>query len=188
MSDPIGKTVSLVENDEGLLGKWSLVPTDTGKKAHQLLEAELVTGLSIGFITKDAEYNTDGVRVLKAVDLHEVSLVTIGANPSALVSSFKTAVPFTQLLEQAGDVLRATVREAKALHDRRAASNRARPLNDQHTQAIEDFLAEAKALHEELSALVVVEPEAKAPDFGEIGLQLAARRQRFNAHRFKESA
>lgn len=185
--EPIGKTVSLSENDSGLFGHWSLVPTATGRKAHQLLDAELVTGLSIGFIARDAEYNDDDVRVLKAVDLYEVSLVTIPANASAVVTSFKTAVPFAQLLEQAGEVARSVTREAKALRDRRAATNRARPLNDQHTQAIADYLAEVKTLHEELSALVVVESEAKAPDFGEIGLQLAERRLRL-AHRFKESA
>lgn len=185
--EPIGKTVSLSENDQGLFGHWTLVPTPTGRKAHQLLDAELVAGLSIGFVTKEFEYTQDDVRVLKVVDLYEVSLVTIPANAAAVVTSFKTAVPFTTLLEQAGEVLRATVREAKALRDRRVATNRARPLNDQHTQAIGDFTAEAEALLAELSALVVVEPEAKAPDFGEIGLQLAERRMR-QAARFKESA
>lgn len=183
--EPIGKTVSLSENDAGLFGHWTLVPTPTGRKAHQLLDAELVAGLSIGFVTKEFEYTQDDVRVLKVVDLYEVSLVTIPANAAAVVTSFKTAVPYTQLLEQGGEVLRAIAREAKALRDRRAAQHR--PLNDQHKQAEADFIAEAEATRAELSAPVVVEPEAKAPDFGEIGLQLAERRLRL-AHRFKESA
>lgn len=187
MGEPIGKQISLTEDDTGLFGRWTIVPTDTGTKAHQLLEAELVDSLSIGFMTVKAHYNDDAVRILDEVELYEVSLVTIPANANALVTSFKTAVPFTQLLEQAGDVLRTVAREAKALHDRRASNDPPRKLNDQQTQAIEDFTAEAKARLDELSALVVVEPEAKAPDFGEIGLQLAERRLRLAA-RFKEPA
>ncbi len=183
MGEPIGKQISLAEDDKGLFGRWSIVPTDTGTKAHQLLEAELVDSLSIGFITIKSEYNDDGVRVLKEVDLYEVSLVTIPANASAVVTSFKAAsLPFTTLLEQAGEALRVTTRAATALRERRAATHR--PLNDQHTQAIGDFLAEAEALHEELSALVVVAPEAKAPEVGAglelVELELAIRRRKYH--------
>jgi hypothetical protein len=77
MAEPIGKVVAMHEDDKGLFGQWSLVPTDTGTKAHQLLAAGLVDSLSIGFMDADSEYKDDGTRVLRAIDLFEVSLVTV---------------------------------------------------------------------------------------------------------------
>jgi len=179
LAEPIGKAISLTEDDKGLLGHWSLVPTDTGTKAHQLLTAGLVDALSIGFMTKAADYSDDGTRVLREVELVEVSLVTVPANTNAIVTSFKTDLPFTALLQQAGEAQATVAREAKALRDRRAAINR--PLNDQHQQAIAAFLAEAKALHEELAALAVVTPEAEADESEAIRLRLEIARRRYAA-------
>ena len=185
---PIGKVISLVEDDHGLYGKWRFANTAKAREAYEDVKEGLVEGLSIGFIAKDYEYNNEGIRVLKTIDLREISVVTIPANDDALITVVKTAVPITQLLEQAGEVFRTVAREAKALRDRRASDLPPRKLNDQQLQAIADYLAEAKALHEELSALVVVEPEAKAPDFGEIEFALAERRARLGRYRLKESA
>lgn len=159
MEEPIGKVISLREDDKGLLGQWSIVPTDTGTKAHQLLQAGLVDSLSIGFMTKDAEYTADGVRLLKAVDLYEVSLVTVPANTNAIVTSFKSDVPFATLLQQATEVLRLVMREAEALHERRRADYRS--LNDTHLAAYAALVTEAQALHGRISA-PVVSPHAEA--------------------------
>lgn len=185
---PIGKALSLEEDDHGLFGRWQLANTQKAQEAFLYVSEGLVEGLSIGFITQESEYDAQGNRLLKKLDLREISTVTMPANERALISGFKTAVPFTTLLEQAGEVFGTVTREAKALRDRRTATNRVRPLNDQHRQAIEDYLAEVKTLHEELSALVVAEPEAKAPDFREIEASLAAARQRYYGHLLKESA
>jgi len=45
--------------------------------------------MSIGFFTRDAEMEK-GVRLLKEIELFEVSLVTKAMNPQALVSGFKS--------------------------------------------------------------------------------------------------
>lgn len=186
---PIGGVLELREDDQGLYGKWQVdLDTPSGDYAFKMMKRGRVRGLSIGFITKEADYGEDDTRFIKKLDLYEISSVTIPAKDTAILTAVKTNVPFTQLLEQAAEVLRTVAREAQALHDRRAAANRARPLNDQHTQAIEDYLAEAKALHEGLSALVVAGTEAKAPDFREIEEQLAAARQRYYGHVLRESA
>jgi hypothetical protein len=170
MGEPIGKVISLAEDDKGLFGKWSLVPTDAGTKAHKLLQADLVDSLSIGFMTEDADYRDDGVRVLKAVELVEVSIVTIPANTSALITSFK-GIPTKVLLDRAGEVLREAVREVEARHDRRAAEYRA--LNDTHIAAFADLVEEAKALAEKLARPVVLpEVEAQAAEMA-LRLQLA---------------
>lgn len=160
MGEPIGKQLDLREDDTGLFGRWSLVPTDAGTKAHQLLLAELVDALSIGFITTQAEYRDDGVRVLKEVELYEVSLVTIPANPNAVVTSYKSDLPLDVLLRRATDLLATAVDEAAALHARRAGEGRA--LADRHNAAIDGLLVGAKAAGEALAALRVGVPEAEA--------------------------
>lgn len=183
---PIAKTLTIVEDDNGLFGTWQLAGTDAARNAYQLISEGLVEGLSIGFITREDTYNEDGVRVIQRADLYEVSAVTMPSQEAATITAFRANVPFHVLLQRGTEALATIGAEAKALHERRSADHRA--LNDRHVQAIARYLQEAEALAAELRALVVVEPEAKAPDFGEIGLQLAERRQRFNAHRFKESA
>ena len=175
---PIGKQLDLKEDDHGLFGRWSIVPTATGKEAHELLQAELIDSMSIGFMTKDAEYREDGTRVLKVIDLFEVSLVTVPANPSALITSFKAPedIPFVPLLKRAQEAVRVAGGEAKALHQRRQASGRS--LNDRHSAAVDEFIAEAEALLAELKALRDVSPEAEASavEIGEMQRRLATAR------------
>ena len=173
MGEPIGKQLDLREDDTGLFGRWSLIPTDAGTKAHQLLLAELVDALSIGFVAVAAEYRDDGVRVLKEVDLYEVSLVTIPANPNAVVTSFKQGIPFDTLLRRATDLLATAVAEAQALHGRRAGEHRA--LGDRHNAAIDGLLAGAQAAGEALAALRVEVPAARAAPDPEGAAGVAAR-------------
>lgn len=159
MQEPIGKVINLAEDDKGLFGRWSLVPTDTGKKAHELLRADLVDSLSIGFFEKQADYREDGVRVLKEVELVEVSIVTIPANTNALITSFKADQPLHLLLKHVTEGIDVAMRQAKATHERRVADGRA--LNDQTNAALDAFLAAAEAALE-LRALRVVPPDAEA--------------------------
>lgn len=160
MAEPIGKVIGLHEDDKGLFGQWSLVPTDTGTKAHQLLSAGLVDSLSIGFMDAASDFTEDGTRVLREIDLFEVSLVTVPANTNAVVTSFKADVPFHLLLKQVQSAIALAATEAKALAERRGADGRS--LNDRHIAAIDALLPEAKALVAELDGLRVVTPDAEA--------------------------
>ena len=54
-----------------------------GREAYALLKAQDIDGLSIGYIARDYDYDSQGVRHLKDVDLLEGSLVTIPANDLA---------------------------------------------------------------------------------------------------------
>ena len=161
--EPIGKQIELKEDDHGLFGHWSLVPTTAGKDAHELLKHGLLNSLSIGFQTVDAEWN-EATRILKKVDLFEVSIVTIPANANALITGFKASLPpdmpIVPLLKRAQEAVRVAGAEAKALHQRRHASGRS--LNDSHRAALDGFLVEAEALIAELRGLVAVSPEAEA--------------------------
>lgn len=87
---PIGKWVEAKEDSHGLFlrGKLTL-GVEKGREAYELMKDGALDGLSIGYRTKTAT-NEGNVRVLKEIDLWEVSLVTIGANPDALVTGVKS--------------------------------------------------------------------------------------------------
>jgi HK97 family phage prohead protease len=90
---PIGVWTEMSEDDRGLKVRGRIVmETERGRETHWLLKAGAVTGLSIGFMSKEWEYDakTD-VRTLTEVDLWEVSLVTFPANGKARVTSVKSA-------------------------------------------------------------------------------------------------
>lgn len=61
-----------------------------GKQAYILLKAGAVDGLSIGFSPLKSHYDTGKkARIITALDLHEISLVTFAANPRAKVTQVK---------------------------------------------------------------------------------------------------
>lgn len=90
---PIGVWEKLTEKADGLHveGMLALSTTD-GAEAFEHLRAGAITGLSIGFTVKrdGAEYAPTG-RILKAIDLAEISLVTIPAARAARVTAVKGA-------------------------------------------------------------------------------------------------
>ena len=87
--EPIGKTLEIHEDDTGLVGRWSIVDTTAGTDAYKLAKAGVLDSLSIGYIPIDYEYRADGVRLLRKVDLYEVSSVAIPANTNARITEVK---------------------------------------------------------------------------------------------------
>jgi len=85
-----GKWLEMAEDDRGLKVHGLLAETDLGNEMHTLLKMEAVRGLSIGFRTRDVDFDADGNRLLKEVDLWEVSLVSLAMNPLAQVESVKS--------------------------------------------------------------------------------------------------
>ena len=93
MSEPIGIYTEMKEDDHGLYVKGRLLieGDDLAKRAHAHAKAGSLGGLSIGFILKDWEYDSQkGVYLLKEIDLWEVSLVTMPANDEARISDVKS--------------------------------------------------------------------------------------------------
>lgn len=91
--EPIGVWESMTEDARGLkvIGRLAL-ETTRGREAHALLKMGAITGLSIGFVSKQWSYDRDTeVRTLTEVDLWEVSLVTFPANQAARVTNVKAA-------------------------------------------------------------------------------------------------
>lgn len=89
-SQPIGIWEDLAEDGKGLRGRGRLVmEVPKAREAHALMKAGAIGGLSIGYRTIKAE--PDGnVRLLKQVDLFEVSPVTFPMNDRAKISSVKS--------------------------------------------------------------------------------------------------
>lgn len=90
--EPIGVYTAVREDNVGLYveGKLAL-KTSRGAEAYELLKMGAISGLSIGFITREDSYDkVSGIRTLKKLDLWEVSLVTFPANDAARISAVKS--------------------------------------------------------------------------------------------------
>ena len=80
------------EDSQGLYVKGRLPKADRdvyGKVIPQM-KVGSIKEMSIGFFTKESDYKEGGIRVIKEIELFEISLVTKAMNPQALVSSFKS--------------------------------------------------------------------------------------------------
>lgn len=90
---PIGVFDEIKEDNHGLVVKGRLaLKTQAGAEAYELLKMGALDGLSIGFRVnpKEVSYDKRGNRrIIKEVDLMEVSLVTFPMNPQATVRSVK---------------------------------------------------------------------------------------------------
>lgn len=90
--EPIGAYTMLRESDQGLVvqGKLAL-KTQRGAEAYELMKMKAISGLSVGFLTRDDSRDAkSGLRTIKKADLWEVSLVTFPANDDARVASVKS--------------------------------------------------------------------------------------------------
>jgi HK97 family phage prohead protease len=89
--EPIGVWTEMIEDAKGLRVKGQLLlATTRGREAYELLKIGALKGLSIGFMAKEWSYQ-DELRVLTAIDLWELSIVTFPANQKATVTGVKSA-------------------------------------------------------------------------------------------------
>lgn len=91
-AEPLGIYTSMAEDSLGLKVEGQLaLNTVRGAEAHSLMKMGAVSGLSIGYQTREDSFDrVTGVLTLKKVDLWEVSLVTFPANDAARVQGVKT--------------------------------------------------------------------------------------------------
>lgn len=93
---PIGKWLSMEEDDTGLKVSGRLINLDTerGKNIYGAMKEGVLDGMSIGYRAKEYELGTkpdEPRRKLKKVELIELSVVTFPANGAARVSDVKSA-------------------------------------------------------------------------------------------------
>ena len=87
----IGVWDSVEAADEGLKVKGRLLVNEIprAREVRALIREKAVTGLSIGFITKQAETRKGGGRVISDLSLKEISIVAVPAHPGARITSAK---------------------------------------------------------------------------------------------------
>ena len=123
---PVGVYTDLKEDDTGLKTTGNLAATPRGQEIHTLMKMQprpAISGLSIGYYVREFAYggkNDPYERLLKQIDLVEISIVTFPANSKARISSVKSADELTerdfeQLLR---DVVGLSVKEAKTVISR----------------------------------------------------------------------
>ena len=90
--EPIGVFTNIYEDEKGLFVEGRLLIDDVprAKSTHALLKAGAIDGLSIGYKTKKANQQTNGIRELIELDLGEISIVTMPANEESLITSVKS--------------------------------------------------------------------------------------------------
>lgn len=102
-SEPIGNIIDIYENDVGLyIIAHLLLDIQKARDVYLMLKAGVIDGLSIGYVPVkyDTDYQT-GARVLKQVELWEVSLVTFPANSAAQVVDVKNQSDEQEMLIRA---------------------------------------------------------------------------------------
>lgn len=87
---PIGVWQDLQENDKGLFGRGQFVlEVEKAKEAYALAKAKAIGGLSIGYRTVKSAMDGN-VRVLKEVEVWEISLVTFPMNTAGKITAIKS--------------------------------------------------------------------------------------------------
>lgn len=92
---PLGGYSVLQEDAKGLYVEGDLLIGQVAKatEAYALLQAKVITGLSIGYsVTKSQTDDETGIRTILACDLWEVSLVTFPMNDDARINSVKRMI------------------------------------------------------------------------------------------------
>lgn len=163
MHDPsrvVGKWTEMKEDSRGLWVKGQLAPTPLGDEVHTLMKMDAVSGLSIGFQIRDHDYDKEGNRLIKEVDLWEVSVVSLPMNPLARVTNVKTQtsatgeyVPtpreFERILRDVGCSKTVAKRLIHKMFDSEAGGTPEPELRDADTEALkaakailDDFIAD----------------------------------------------
>lgn len=107
-NDPVGVWTEAVEASDGLRLKGRLLVDDVARarEVRALVQSGAAKGLSIGFITRKAAPRSGGGRTISALDLVEVSIVTVPMHPGALITGAKSAA--------SAQALAAAIRKATA--------------------------------------------------------------------------
>ena len=90
-TQPIGRIIHMEEDDHGLYVEAKLLlDVQKAREAYALLTGGAIGGLSIGYNVVESVFDPEtGIRLIMAVELYEISLVTFPANEKARVEKIK---------------------------------------------------------------------------------------------------
>jgi len=102
--EPIGVIDSLEEDNKGLYIKGRLaMGTQKGREVYELMKMGALDSMSIGYRLSPDDYKYDPKqkkRIIKSVDLMEISLVTFPMNPKAKITKVKFAEMSVREIEE----------------------------------------------------------------------------------------
>jgi HK97 family phage prohead protease len=111
---PIGTWTKMEETSHGLYVEGKILThIQKGNEVYQLLKSGAIEGLSIGYRVNESTFDpTKKAKILKQLDLIEVSFVTFAANPDAQILSVKTDknVPLLALIQHAKNNINQRIR------------------------------------------------------------------------------
>ena len=158
---PIGKMVEHKVTDQGL---WirAQIPAEVGD-VYKLVKKGILSAFSVGFRVRDADYDHASESFLiKDLELHEISVVSVPANQNTLFSlakAFDTAEDFESFKQQF-----APKESAKKLDTPTPAKSTTNEEWDMDPKDLEKMLADAAAKAAEQTAKAVLEAQQKAAD------------------------
>ena len=89
--DAVGSFTVIREDTNGLYVEGQInLDTQSGRDAYSLMKQGALTGLSIAFMPDDFIRNRDGSRTITKLNLLEISLTPVPAQPKAQVTSVRS--------------------------------------------------------------------------------------------------
>jgi HK97 family phage prohead protease len=149
-SRPVGKWLEVAEDARGLRVKGQInLQTTDGRETHAMLKHGDLGGLSIGFGVPEGGriIHKDGTATLTEIELFEISVVAIPANPRATVTGVKTFGSRAELEEILRESLPARAAKKLLSGGWPALSGE----EDEQDPAISELAALVKAARRELS-------------------------------------
>jgi HK97 family phage prohead protease/HK97 family phage major capsid protein len=159
-SEPVGRMVEHRIDGKGLWIKARI--SSAASEVFNLVKDGVLTAFSIGFRIVDAEYNSAAeLFVVKELELHEISVVSVPANQNTLFSlskAFDTAEEFKSFKMQFAP----NSESAKGLESSTEASSEVKKEMEMDPKQLEQMLADAASKAAEQTAKAIAETQAKA--------------------------
>ena len=158
-SAPIGRMTEHTVDEKGLLVKARI--SDAAGDVYKLVKDGVLTAFSIGFRIIDAEYNSAlELFVVKELELHEISVVSVPANQNTLFSlskAFETAEEFKSFKMQFAP----KSESAKGLESSTEADSNVTKEWKMDPKQLEQMLADAANKAAEQTAKAIGDKQAK---------------------------
>jgi HK97 family phage prohead protease/HK97 family phage major capsid protein len=159
-SEPVGRMVEHKIDGKGLWIKARISSAAT--EVFNLVKDGVLTAFSIGFRIVDAEYNSAAeLFVVKELELHEISVVSVPANQNTLFSlskAFDTAEEFKSFKMQFAP----NSESAKGLESSTEADRNVKKEMEMDPKQLEQMLADAASKAAEATAKAIAEKQEKA--------------------------
>lgn len=159
-SEPVGRMVEHKIDSKGLWIKARI--SAAANEVFNLVKDGVLTAFSIGFRIVDAEYNSAAeLFVVKELELHEISVVSVPANQNTLFSlskAFDTAEEFKSFKMQ----FVPDSESAKGLESSTEADSNINKEWEMDPKQLEQMLADAANKAAELTAKAIADTQAKA--------------------------